>query len=394
MNVKQVEPSLGRRERKYVKDCLKRRWITEGKYAELFLDKIKEYTGAKYAVLAPNGTLAIYMALYCLGIKRGDRVIVPDLTFNASASPLHFLGATPVFCDVDISTFQIDVDEARKLIEDDPKIRAIIPVHLYGQSADMNSLMKLATDEDLIVMEDAAQGLGVFYETDTGHVKSFELSARRNEEYNIKTDTLKVPTHVGTFGEAGIFAFFSDKNVIMGEGGVVVTNDEGVYIKLKYLRNQGRFKSGSFEHESLGMNFRITDMQCAVGYAQMERINELAERKRFIYNYCKICLEDLIKNGRVKLMDINANSNHVPLRFPILVNDKKKVMTHLEKNGIQTRSLEYPLHRNPCWEHLHYEYDAFPHANHIYEHGIKLPIHNSISLFEAFDMCEKIREAL
>ncbi len=372
--IRQVEPDIGRRERKYVKDCLKRRWITEGKYAELFLEKIKEITEAKYAVLAPNGTLAIYMALYSLGIKKGDYVIVPDITFNATASVLPFLGAKPVFCDVDKETMQIDVKEMKKILKEFD-IKAIIPVHLYGQSVDMEPLMNLAKENKLLVMEDAAQGLGVKY---------LMFNKRTSEKQVVTNDQ-----HVGIIGNAGIFAFFSDKHIIMGEGGVVVTNDEKTYLNLKYLRNQGRIQSGSYEHEKIGMNFRITDMQCAVGYAQLERMSALIQKRKTIYKW----YEDFMPS-QVKMMHINLRSNHVALRCPILVDDKKKVMKHLEENGVQTHEAIYPLHRQPCWKHLMYEKDEFPNANYLYEHGIMLPMHTRLEKSDVRYICDKIKEAL
>lgn len=370
--IKQVEPDIGKHEIKYVKDSLKRRWITEGKYAELFINKIKEYTGAKYAVLAPNGTLAIYMALYSIGVKPGDYVIVPDITFNATASVLHFIGAKPVFCDIDPETMQMDVKQIKPLLKDF-NVKAIIPVHLYGNSVDMEKLMKIAREKNILVMEDAAQGLGVM-------------------RLRFKPEVCE--EHVGTIGDAGIFAFFADKNIIMGEGGVVITNSPCTYSNLLYLRNQGRKQSGNFEHERLGMNFRITDMQCAVGYAQMERIDELINKRRTIYSWYTKYLEDELESKSVRMMKINDFSNHVPLRCPLLVDNKKQVIEHLEQNGIQTRSLEYPLHRQPCWKYLMYEKDDFPNANKVYGHGMNLPIHSRLTERDVKYICGAIREAI
>jgi len=361
--IRQVEPNIGRLERKYVNDCLKRKWITEGKYAELFLEKIRDITGCNYAVLAPNGTLALYMALHAMGIKRGDKVLVPDVTFNATASILPFLGATPVFCDIDPRTMQMDVTQVEAEVKTHG-IKIIIPVHLYGQTVDMKPLLYIAGRHNIMILEDAAQGIGVKYKMEQWH-------------------------HVGTMGKAGIFAFYADKNFIMGEGGVVVTNDEKTYFNLKYLRNQGRLQSGSFEHERLGMNFRITDMQCAVGYAQLQRYIEIAIEKSIVYSwYVKYMPRS------VRMMDINPDCIHVPLRCPVFVDDKKKVMAHLEKNGIQTRLIEYPLHRQPCWKHLRYESDAFPGANEAFEHGLLLPMHTKLSEKDVRYVCRTIQEAV
>lgn len=356
--IQQVNPDIGRLERKYVRDTLNRRWITEGIYAGLFLDEIKRVTGAKYSVLAPNGTLAIYMALYALGIKKWDRVVVPDFTFNASASPLHFLNAKPVFCDIDPDTYQIDVGMLEELVES-YDVKAIIPVHLFGQSADMRRVMGIADAYHILVMEDAAQGLGVIYQD----------------------------RHVGTIGDAGIFAFFADKNIVMGEGGVVVTDDRDIYMKLCYLRNQGRYISGHFVHNEMGMNFRLTDMQCAVGYAQMKRMRKLFKRKQCIYQWYKKYLP-----STVKMMRLTPGSTHIPLRCPILVDDKEIVKIYLERNGIDIRDMSLPLHRNPCWHGLGYRIEDFPNANRVYESGMLLPLHTKLSERDVRYICSRIEE--
>lgn len=361
--IRQVEPNIGRLERKYVNDCLKRKWITEGKYAGLFLERIKDITGCDYAVLAPNGTLALYMALHAMGVKRKDKVLVPDVTFNATASILPFLGATPVFCDIDPRTMQMDVSQVEEEVKTHG-ITIIIPVHLYGQCVDMKPLLDIAERHNIMILEDAAQGIGVKYKMDDWH-------------------------HVGTMGKAGIFAFYADKNFCMGEGGVVVTNDEKTYLNLRYLRNQGRLQSGSFEHERLGMNFRITDMQCAVGYAQLQRYHEIANQKSIIYSW-------YVKHmpPKVGMMDINPDCIHVPLRCPVFVDDKETVMQHLECALVQTRLIEYPLHRQPCWEHLRYEPDAFLGANEAFEHGLLLPMHTKLSEKDVRYVCRTIQEVV
>ncbi|GAJ09395.1 unnamed protein product, partial [marine sediment metagenome] len=229
-----------------------------------------------------------------------------------------------------------------------------------------------AEENNLLVMEDAAQGLGVF-------------NAACIAPMNVQ--------HVGTFGDAGIIAFFADKNIIMGEGGVVLTNNESTYNKLLYLRNQGRLSSGRFVHEQLGMNFKITDMQCAVGFAQMERLDKITRRRSMVYNWYRKYLADEIADDSVKLMDV-PKSNHIPLRCPILVKNRKAVQEYLENHGIQTREMSLPLHRNPCWKHLGYKESDFPNTNMVYESGILLPIHTKLTTFDVEFVCAKIKEAI
>jgi perosamine synthetase len=362
--IPQVEPCIGREEWKNIKKVLKDRWFTEGQFAKQFIDKIQEMTGAKYVVLAPNGTLAIYMALRVCGIKRDDWVIVPDFTFNATASPLHFLGASPQFVDVEPDTLNISAEEVEKAI-DKKRTKAIMPVHIFGESADMTSIMKIAEQNDLLVIEDAAQAYGVHH---------FWKGNNR---------------HVGTIGDIGIISFYTDKSVCAGEGACIFTNDEKLYDKLRYLRNQGRLTSGSFIHEKLGMNFRMTDLQCAVGIAQLNKFPWILTRKHEIWNQYLIRLQNI---SDVEIAELKE----VPFRFPLRIKNGKKeqVMRCLEEVGVQTRGFFYPLHKQPCWKFLQYEDDDFPNTIQAYEEGICLPIYPTLKEKQVDYICETIIEAL
>lgn len=366
--IKQTEPYVGWREKRYLKDCINRKWLTEGKYAEKLLYLMKQFTGAEHMVFAPNGTLGIYLGLLAIGIKPGDEVIVPDFTFNASASPLHFIGAKPVFVDIFRDTLQIDVMKVEEAVKKHPKVKAIMPVHIYGVSANMVEIKRIAREHNLKVIEDAAQGIGVKW-YDHG-----------------------VNSHVGTIGDVGIISMFSDKTICMGEGAVVLTNNIDIYRNLKYIRNQGRLESGMFEHERLGMNLRVTDLQCAVGYAQMKKIWKIIIHKQELARcYCDELAGTYEKVWR---MEISDRSNFIPFRFPIQVNNKEVVMKHLEANGVQTRGFFYPLHRQPCWKHLKYKKNDFPESNKAYDEGICLPIHMGITKQDVKYICDKIKEVL
>ena len=214
--IPQFQPYLDNKEYESIKSCFDLNWITEGPKSKEFVEKLLLLIGAKYGVLAPNGTLSIYLALRAIGIGPGDEVIVPNFTFIASANAVEMCGAKPVFADIK-EDLHIDIDKCSFLVNS--KTRAIMPVHVYGMACNMDEIMNFAKKHNLLVVEDAAQAIGI--------------------KWNNK--------HAGTFGKVGSFSFFADKTITTGEGGLVVTDDKDVYEKLLYLRNQGRIDRGTFE---------------------------------------------------------------------------------------------------------------------------------------------------
>ena len=357
--VPQLIPFVGKEELANLKQVIKKQWITEGPFAKEFLHLIKEKTGAKYAVLANNGTLALFMALKSIGIKEGDEVIVPNFTFIASATSVHFAGAKPIFVDVDKDSLNIDVTKIEKAIT--PKTKAIMPVHVYGQPADMDPILEIAKKHKLQIIEDAAQGYGVQYKG----------------------------KHTGTIGDIGTISFFADKTITCGEGAVILTNNKETYDKLKLLRNQGRPNSGTFIHPFLGMNFRMTDLQCAVGVAQLKKYEKIKQIKLKNFNLYK---EKLIGINEIELFkhvnfsecnnchcDNESKCNFIPFRVNILVERKSELLEYLESQGIQTRGFFYPLHLQPCFSNLGYNENDFPISNYLYEKGVSLPIFPGIT---------------
>jgi len=362
MRVPQLIPYVGAEELTNLEAAIKNKWLTEGPFSDHFLNLIKDFTGAKYAVLASNGTLALFLSLKAIGIKRDDEVIVPDFTFIASATSIVFAGASPVFVDVDERSLNIDVSKIEDAITEQTK--AIMPVHLYGQSADMDPILKIANKHNLKIIEDAAQGYGVFYKM----------------------------CHVGTLGDIGIISFFADKTVTTGEGAVILTNNKEIYEKLMYLRNQGRLHSGTFEHAHLGMNFRMTDLQCAVGVAQLMKFENIKRIKLGNYNLYKELLKDV---DGIEFVDEMKYSNFIPFRANVRVSDLKGLMVFLEDNDIQTRGFFYPLHRQPCFKYVtRYSYakDEFPVSNKLYDTGLSLPIFCDLREEQIHYVCDKIKE--
>ncbi len=252
--IQQIQPYFDKQETINLEKAIATGWVTEGPFSQQFLTSLKEFTGARYAVLANNGTLGLYLSLMAIGAQKGDEVIVPDFTFNASASSIAFTGADPVFADINPGDLQIDATKLEKLIT--PRTKAIMPVHIYGQACDMDPILALAKKHNLKIVEDAAQGFGVFYKG----------------------------KHTGTLGDVGVISFFADKTITTGEGAVVLTNNEEIFNRLRMLRNQGRPNSGTFIHPELGMNFRMTDLQCAVGVAQFNKFEKIREIKHRNFN--------------------------------------------------------------------------------------------------------------
>lgn len=356
--VPQVEPYFDHRETAYVRQALENRWITEGPFTKKFLDALKAMTGAEFAVLAPNGTLGLYLALVAGGITSGE-VIVPDFTFNASASAVVFAGARPVFVDIRQSDLNIDPRKIEAAVT--PRTTAIMPVHVYGQACDMAAITDIARRHRLTVIEDAAQSFGVFYNNQ----------------------------HTGVIGDVGVISFFADKVITTGEGGVVLTNDKDIYEKLRHLRNQGRMESGTFVHPCLGLNFRMTDLQCAVGLAQVEKFDDIVTARTRNYNLYYSYLKDI---SQIRFLSRNDFCNMIPYRVPLFAERLTALIDFLENHGIQTQRFFYPLHRQPCYSLCDTAEDHFANSNYAYDNGLLLPVFSALTEKQIEYVCNHIAQ--
>jgi len=344
MRVPQFEPWVGEEEYKEIASCFKDNWITEGPKSQEFLEKLLKLTGARYGVLAPNGTLALYLGLRVLGIGAQDEVIVPDFTMIASATAVEMTGATPVFVGVNRRNFQIDLLRADKIVS--KNTRAIMPVHIYGTVADMKKIGEFAKRHKLKIIEDAAQAIGVHRDG----------------------------VHAGTFGDVGCFSFFADKTITTAEGGLIVTNNKGLYEKLLYLRNQGRKERGIFIHPEIGYNFRMTDFQSAMGLVQLAKLEKIKARKNHILALYKKLLSGF---PEITFFEPDEGAELIPFRVGILTKHAHELIDYLKKSDIEPRTFFYPLHKQPCFTHLRKKYgysDAdFPNSAYAYQSGICLP---------------------
>jgi perosamine synthetase len=260
VNIPITKPFFGREEREAVARPLDSGWVVQGPEVARFEQKFGAFVGAGHAVATSSCTTALHIAVAALGLKPGDEVIVPAFTWVATANVVEYMGATPVFCDVDLATFNLDVAQVEALVT--PKTVGIIPVHLFGLSADMDAVLAVAKRRKLWVVEDAACGFAAWYRGG----------------------------HVGTFGDAGCFSFHPRKSITTGEGGMVTTSSDAIAACARSLRDHGASKSDRARHESkggfllsdyalLGYNYRMTDMQGALGCAQMDRAADLVSRR-------------------------------------------------------------------------------------------------------------------
>lgn len=323
-------PSITQKEIDYVIDAVTNSWYGNAdKYNKLFEKSFADYTGMKYAIALPSCTSAIHLALSAIKISRGDEVIVPDITWIGSSAPITYVNAIPVFSDIDENTWCMSADSFENLINSNT--RAIIPVDLYGNVPDMDKIYDVAKDHDIIIIEDAAEAIGSEY---------------KNRK-------------AGSLGDIGVFSFHGSKTLTTGEGGMLVTNDKKIYDRCLLLRNHGRIveKSKSFWNVEIAYKYRMSDMQAALGLAQLERIDELVSRKRQIFKWYKDELDNLIKSDIIK---INYESSYVKNTYWMVtiiidskININKETIIELMKDkNIDCRPFFYPLSMMPAYNHL------------------------------------------
>jgi perosamine synthetase len=336
-----------------------RNYLAEGPCALEFSERLLELTGAEYGVFAPNGTLALYLAFKGLGIGPGDEVIVQDMTFIASANAVQMAGAEPRFVDVRAPN-DLSIDLDRVTVHERTKAMVVVPLFGTGYS-NIAEVLGFCEENDLHLIEDAAQALGV-------------------------TDGV---THCGCFGDVGTFSFYADKTITTGEGGFLVTPHEDVHEKLVFLRNQGRKKSGTFVHPEMGYNFRMTDMQCALGLSQMSKLGEIIERKEALYREYRRRLE-----GAVDFLVLNEDFNHIPFRVVVFVDDAAQSMAYMKERGVEPRSVFYPLHKQPCYQDSQHDPADFPNSTECFRRGICLPTWIGLSEEQIDHTCTVLLESL
>jgi perosamine synthetase len=355
------EPDIGEREIEYVDDAVRSGWVSShGKYIDMFENKFSEFIGTEYGLTVSNGTTALHLALSAIGIGEGDEVIVPDLTFISPVNAVLYCNAKPVLCDIDKSNWCMDAGKIEGLIT--PRTRAIIVVHLYGNSADMDQIMDIAKRHKLYVVEDTAESLGTTYKG----------------------------KRLGSIGDIGCFSFYGNKTMTTGEGGFCTTNSKELHDRMSMLRDHGMTSQRRYWHEFIGYNYRMTNLQAALGYAQLERIDYFIKRKQEIG---KIYRERL-KNRATLHPEGNDYKGTYWLYSILLENkeDRDGLMDFLYSNGVDTRRFFHPVDSMPPYRK--YGVDDYPVSWNIAGRGINLPSSVKLKNDEVNYVCGKIIEFL
>lgn len=355
-----AKPIIGEEEIENVVEVLKSGMIAQGPKVMEFEEKFANWIGAKYGIATNSGTSALHVALLACGIGEGDEVITTPFTFIASGNAIVYTGATPVFADIDLDTYTIDPDSIENLITD--KTKAILPVQLYGQAADMDEIREIAEKHDLKIIEDAAQAHGA--------------------EYNGEK--------VGTLGDMACFSFYPTKNMTTSEGGMITTNDEELAKKAQMFRAHGA--SERYHHDEIGYNFRMTDIAAAIGLAQLNVIDEFNNKRISNANYLNEQLKDVEGIVTPKSPD---NYKHVYHQYTIRVEkgNRDDWVEFLTNKGIGT-GIHYPipLYNQPIYKKLGIEGDC-PLAEKAADNVISLPVHPSLTKEDLDLVVDAVKEA-
>lgn len=324
-------------------------WVSSlGPYLDDFEQQFAHFCGVKHCITTANGTVAIHLALSALDIGAGDEVIVPDLTFAATINAVLLAGATPVIVDVCPKTWCINPALIEKAIT--PRTKAIIPVHLYGHPCDMAALNALAKKHDVFIIEDAAEAHGALY-----HNKP-----------------------VGGLGDCATFSFYGNKIITTGEGGCITTNSDSIAAKARLLRDHGMSKEKRYWHTVVGFNYRMTNLQAALGLAQLEKIaGFLRERARILQDYRRF-----LSGFDVQLNPMDAHCQPVNWLTSVLLpnserEERDQLIQALKDNGIETRSFFYPLSAMPIYHS--YALEECPVAHQLSARGLNLPTYMGLS---------------
>lgn len=330
--------------------------FTLGPYVERFETAVAEYLGVPHAIGVNSGTSALHLALIAAGIGPGDRVLLPAMTFVATAWPVLYVGAEPVLCDVEPRTGNIDIESAERQIGSGAK--AIIPVHLYGQTADMAAVNLFADRHGLAVIEDAAQAIG----------------ARAGND------------KAGCVGQLGCFSFYPAKNLgAAGEGGLIVTSDDDVAVRLRALRHHAQ--SQRYIHDEVGFNYRMEGIQGLVLYHKLKYLDASTDERRLI---ARTYLAEF--SGLPLELPVISSDDHVYHLFVVRTPDRDRLRDHLTAKGVQT-GLHYPvpLHRQPCFRSLEFDLDAYPVADRYANECLSLPIFNGMANVQIDRVVSEVR---
>tara|TARA_Y200000002_G_scaffold360095_1_gene345078 strand:- start:532 stop:1626 length:1095 start_codon:yes stop_codon:yes gene_type:complete len=339
----QIEPWIDNSELKQLSRLIESTYVTENLLTKEFEEKTANLTKSPFAISVCNGTAGLFCALKALNLSPGDQVIVPNITFIASATSVILAGLDVVLVDVDPNTACININSLKKAIN--KKTKVIMPVHLYGISCEMDDIIAIARENNLLIIEDASQGVGVFYKE----------------------------KHVGLFGEFGILSYYGNKTITTGEGGVVLTKEKDLKDKIYMLKNHGRINKGTFMHETLGWNFSFTEMQAAIGIAQMNKLPTIINKKLELYrNY-----SNKLESNKIEMKTVpSSTSSPVHWFSNVICEDAEKLQNFLKSFEIPSRRIFYPLNKQPCLQNhknVILSSQHFHHSETAYKSILSLP---------------------
>ena len=337
-----AEPILGKKELELVSDAVTSGWVSSiGKYIEQFECGFSKYIGIKNGLAVSNGTAALHLALVALNIRPGDEVIIPTLTFASVANVVLYCGAKPIFVDSNPDYWCID---SNKIIEKITKrTKAIIPVHLYGHPCEMENLMKIAKENELYIIEDCAEAHGAQYKG----------------------------TNVGTIGDISCYSFYGNKIITTGEGGMCLTNDDELIEKMKILRDHGMRLNKKYWHDVIGFNYRMTNLQAALGVAQLEILDNFIKKRRDLAEKYNSILKEV--DGIILPPEMSWAKN-VYWLYSLLIKEefgesRDELIQRLKLSGIESRPFFYPIHKMP----LYNNHESHLISEELSNSGINLP---------------------
>ena len=348
-----------------VLSTLKSSFLTCGPKVKEFEQAICDYTGAKYCVSVSNATAGLHLAMLAIGVQHGDEVITSPLTFLASSNCVLYAGGTVKFADIDTDTANINPEEIKNQITD--KTKAVIPVHFSGQSCDMEEISKIAKENNLFVVEDAAHAIGSDYkETKVGSCKYSDMT---------------------------VFSFHPVKTITTGEGGAITTNNKELYEKLLALRSHGMHKDGEmlsnwkYEMRELGYNYRLTDIQAALGITQLEKLDKFKKRRREIVDYYN-------KNLGLPHLEEKEFSNACFHLYPVMVRDRENFYHKAKEHGLNLQVHYIPVHTQPYYKDLGFKEGDFPNAEIYYKKSISLPLYPSLNNRDLKEIVKRLKGIL
>lgn len=350
-------PHLAGNEWKYVKDCLDTGWVSSaGAYVSKFEQAVADYAGVKYGVACVNGTAGLHLTMHMHGVKLGDRLLVPNITFIASANAASYTFADPIFVDVDPDTWQWDLDLLESFLTNDCELRddgycyergtdkpikAAMPVHVLGNMCDMPRLVELCNRFNIIVIEDASESLGSYYEG----------------------------KHSGGFGKMGVFSFNGNKIITTGGGGVIVTDDEALARRAKHLTTQAKADPDTYFHDEIGFNYRLVNVLAAIGLAQMEQLPEFIERKKRMDAYYR---EHLGGIGDIRFQKVEEEVDPNCWLFTFSSSKQAEILKKLQAERIIARPFWMPMNQLPMFTENRYV-QTNDHSRRVHAESLSIP---------------------